>query len=88
MIAGPDDYWIAPDGTRYECGDIIAVLRIENVVLFNEIIVKGTCDMCDWACLGPSSLVHEMSQGHISTHIMQELSEEFDNKFRHPDFKE
>tara|TARA_R110000772_G_scaffold8519_1_gene28161 strand:+ start:1390 stop:1665 length:276 start_codon:yes stop_codon:yes gene_type:complete len=91
MIAGPEDYWIHPDGTRHECGDTIPVIRINGLVLFNEFIIKGTCDMCEWACLGPTSLVHDASQAHISTHIMQELEEmsSFPKDWQdHPDFKE
>jgi len=88
MIAGPEDYWVSPDGTRYEVGDIAPVLRLNDIVLFNEKIVKGTCDMCDWAIIGPASLVQAYSHSHVETHIMQELAEELRDEFRHPDFKE
>ena len=76
MIAGEDDYWTHPDGTRYEVGDQIPVLRINNLVLFNEHIVKGTCDMCDWACIAPTVLLYQASEAHVATHIMNELMDE------------
>ena len=88
MIAGEDDYYVAPDGTRYEVGDIVPVLRLSEIVLFNEQIVKGTCDLCDWSIIGPASLVQAFSHSHVETHIMKDLAEELRDEFRHPDFKE
>ena len=37
------------------------VLRLADVVLFNEKIVKGCCDICDWAIIGRASLVQSYS---------------------------
>lgn len=88
MIESEDMYWDAPDGTRYRVGDSVPVVRAQGFVLFNEMIVFGTCDMCDWAILGPSSLVHSGSQAHVLTHMMSEMDEGFGDDFKHPDFTE
>ena len=92
MIATEEDYWTAPDGTRYEVGDKIDVLRINGLVLFNEVIIKGSCDMCDWACIAPTFMLYQASVAHVDTHIIQELDQQM-NMFPkdwkdHPDFKE
>ena len=84
MIQGEEDYWIAPNGTRYEVGEVVPVLRLAEAVLFNEKIVKGSCDMCDWAIIGPETIVASWSHAHVETHIMKELADEF----KHPDFTE
>ncbi len=87
MIAGEEDYWEAPDGTRYQVGDKIPVLRINGLVLFNEKIIKGSCDMCDWAIIAPASLIADVVHNHIASHVAAEL-DEFADEFRHPDFTE
>lgn len=84
MIEGEEDYWISPDGTIYKVGDVVPVIRFREIVLFNEQIVKGSCDICDWAIIGPASIVSSYSQSHVENHIMQDLADEF----KHPDFKE
>lgn len=88
MIKGEDDYYVAPDGTRYEVGEIVPVLRLADVVLFNEQIVKGTCDICDWSIIGPACIVQAYSHTHVETHMMQQMADEIRDEFRHPDFKE
>lgn len=84
MIEGEEDYWESPDGTRYKVGDTVPVIRMNSVVLFNEKIVKGYCDMCDWAIIAPSCMIQSYTLNHIETHIIEELSDEF----KHPDFTE
>ena len=88
MIQGDDDYYVATDGTRYEVGDVVPILRLNDIVLFNEQIVKGTCDLCDWAIIGPAALVQAYSHSHVETHMMQQMADELRDEFRHPDFKE
>lgn len=88
MIEGEDDYWTCENGTKYKVGETIPVLRIQGVVLFNEMIVLGSCDMCDWRIIGPTSLVQQFSQQHIETHVMAELGEALRDDFRHPDYTE
>ena len=84
MIESEDDYWVSPDGTIYKVGDVVPVLRLADVVLFNEKIVKGCCDICDWAIIGPASLVQSYSVAHVEGHVMQSMADEF----RHPDYTE
>jgi alanine-alpha-ketoisovalerate/valine-pyruvate aminotransferase len=84
MIEGEEDYWEATDGTRYKVGETVPVIRINGIVLFNEKIVKGYCDLCDWAIIAPACLVQAYSSSHVESHLLEELAEEF----RHPDFKE
>lgn len=84
MIAGEDDYWESPDGTRYEVGDVVPVIRMNGIVLFNEQIVKATCDICDWAIIAPACLVQSYTTVHVETHIIEQMTDDF----RHPDFKE
>jgi hypothetical protein len=88
MIEGEDHYYDAPDGKRYKVGDIIPVLRLPGLVTFNEKVIFGCCDMCDWAILGPASMVHAASQSHMTTHVLEELEDGFGDDFRHPDFTE
>ena len=84
MIEGEDDYWEAPDGTRYKVGEVVPVIRINGIVLFSEQIIKGSCDLCDWAIIAPACLAQAYSASHVETHIIESLEDEF----RHPDFKE
>ena len=84
MIEGEEDYWESPEGIRYNVGNIVPVIRVNGVVLFNEKIVKGFCDLCDWAIIAPACLVQAYSNSHVETHIIEELSDEF----KHPDFTE
>ena len=84
MIEGEEDYWEDPDGTRYKVGDVVPVIRMNGIVLFNEQIVKATCDICEWAIIAPACFVQAYSQIHVESHLLEELADEF----RHPDFKE
>lgn len=79
-----DHYYEAPDGKKYKVGELVPLIRINGMALFNDMVVLATCDWCDWKVVGPTSMIGEMAQSHLSTHI---LNEEEDS-FRHPDFTE
>ena len=77
----------APDGTEYKIGETIERIRINGVLVCNDIVVLGTCDWCDWKVVGPTCLIGELAQAHLGTHVLNEI-EEIGDSFRHPDFKE
>jgi len=85
MIEGEEDYWEHPDGTRYKVGDQVPVIRMNGVVLINDFIIKGTCEMCEWEIIGPTSFTYDFSHAHVATHIATDLADDFR---RHPDFTE
>ena len=84
MIEDEEDYWQAPDGTKYRVGEVIPVLRLENMTIRNEMIIKGSCDLCGWAIIAPSVFANSFIAVHAEVCLQNKIADEF----RHPDYTE